>query len=256
VQLALKRLVSRAGHGRSFLRRLPPDLGGCSFPASLEGGAKYLKWDAHTIDPVLTDFARAYIRPGHVVWDVGANVGLFTFAAAGLAGPAGRVVAIEADTWLVGNLRRAAERNAGRANVHVIPVAASDGVGVAQFHIARSNRATNYLAAAGGSSGTGGVRQVQDVPTLPLDALLEHYPAPDVLKIDVEGAEALVLAGASKVLSGRPVVLAEVYSEHSEAIARMLTPLGYRFLDAATGAATDLPSYNTIAVPVEGPAAG
>jgi hypothetical protein len=82
----ITKAVSRVGHSRAFSRRLPRDPGGCRFPASLEGGAKFLKRDPHNFDPGLTRLVQQYVKPGSLVWNVGANVGLFAFAGAGLAG--------------------------------------------------------------------------------------------------------------------------------------------------------------------------
>lgn len=243
-----KRLVASAGHGRSFMRKLPSDLGGCRFPASLEGGTKYLRRDLHRVDPTLTGFARRYVTPGSVVWDIGANVGLFTFVAAGLAGPEGSVLAVEADTWLVGNLRRAAMRNSGVAAVSVLPVAVSDTVGVAEFIIANATRATNYLRDSGGSSMTGGVRERQLVPTLTLDSLLERFGVPSVIKIDIEGGEPAALRGAAATLSHRPTLFLEVYDRASDAVHEILAPHRYTYLDASTLEQVDRPTYNVVAI--------
>jgi FkbM family methyltransferase len=49
----------------------------------------------------LFDFSEKFARTGDVVWDVGANVGMFTFACAFRAGSSGHVVAIEPDAFLV-----------------------------------------------------------------------------------------------------------------------------------------------------------
>ena len=243
----IKRLAAGAGRGHSVLRRLPDDLGGCRFPASLEGGAKFLKWDLHTVDPTLTQFARRYVTPGARVWDIGANVGLFTFMASGMAGPTGSVLAVEADTWLAGNLRRAALANSGGAPVSVLPAALGRQNGVAEFAIGRNSRATNYLVEAGGSCVAGGIRERQFVPTLTLDGLLETFPPPSVLKIDVEGAELDVLSQASNVLAARPVVLVEVFEQIRDAVHSVLEPHGYRYLDATSYQPVDLPRFNTVA---------
>ncbi len=94
------------------------------------------------------NLAKELIVPGAVVWDIGANVGIFSFAAAGLAGPEGRVFAVEPDTYLVGVLRHSARlENSHAAPVNVIPCAVSDAFSVATFHIARRARASNFSTA-------------------------------------------------------------------------------------------------------------
>lgn len=242
-----KRLAARLGRGRMFPRRLPHDLGGCRFPASLEGGAKFLRLRAHEFDPVLTQFAKSSITNGSVVWDVGANVGLFAFAAAGLAGRSGTIIAVEPDGWLAANLRRASRWNPDAAEVIVVPAAISDRLGLTEFIVANNNRAVNYIAQAGRTSITGGARERQLVPTLTLDCLAENLPMPDVLKIDVEGAEALVLAGAGHVLEVGPTIFIEAGESTSAAVHRILAPHGYRYVNASTGRSCDMPVFNTIA---------
>ena len=233
-----------------FPRQLPKELGGCRFPASFEGGAKFLRLRSHNFDPLLTQFAKDTVQPGSVVWDIGANVGLFVFAAAGLAGPSGTVVAVEPDIWLAGNLRRASRWNPTAAKVVVLPVAIADDNGLTDFVIAKNGRAVNYLAAALGSAVAGGVREHQTVPTLTLDCLAKNLPMPHVLKIDVEGAEAMVLAGAHTVLENRPTILIESSERTSAAVDRILSTYGYGYVDAATGQRTELPAVNAIATPI------
>lgn len=65
-----------------------------------------------------------------------------------------------------------------------------------------------------------------------LDSLLDHFPRPDVLKIDVEEAEARVLAGAGTVLRGSPVVVCEVAESNAARVGEILRFHGYRFYDA------------------------
>jgi FkbM family methyltransferase len=172
--------------GRWSCRRLPATFGKARIYVSAEGGLRYLKRDLSDVDPPLLQLAADVVRPGQVVWDVGANVGLFSFAAASAAGSAGHVLAIEADAALAGLLRRSAAANPAHAPVQVLSAAVSDEVSVARFHIARRNRATSHLDGYG-TTMTGGVRYTELVPTVTLDWLALHFPAPDVLKIDVEG---------------------------------------------------------------------
>jgi FkbM family methyltransferase len=244
----LRLIIARAGHNRSFRRRLPRDLGRLRFPASLEGGAKYLRLNVEAIDPMLLRFAREFVRSGCTVWDIGANVGLFSFAAAARAGETGMVLAVEADVWLVNNLRKAARWNASSARVVVVAAAAAEQCGIAEFTVAKANRAASYLSSTCGSSVTGGVREVHHVPTVTLDALARCFPLPDVLKIDVEGEEVAVLNGARNVLAHRPVILLEVSAASRSSVAEALAKYGYRYWDAESGMRVTLPTFNTIAI--------
>jgi FkbM family methyltransferase len=245
----LRRTVSLATRGRTFQRRLPAEFGGGAFLASTDGGLKFLNPDAGTIDPLLTGFARTYIEPGHNVWDVGANVGLFTAAAAGLAGKTGMVLAIEPDQWLHANLVKTARLNRRVAPIHPLPVAISSRSGISAFVIANQSRARNALQAYE-RPGMEGVRELRHVACTTLDSLLESFPPPNVVKIDVEGAELAVLEGASRVLAeARPVMLIEVGSESADGVAAVLTKWKYRLLDAESMAAVSRPAFNTVAVP-------
>lgn len=227
----LRRLAERLARGRSLTRRI--SVGGQRVPlvVSPDAQLKYLKPGLEAFDLDLIAIAETCVRPGDTVWDVGANVGVFTVAAA----VAARTVwAIEADIWLAGLLRRTAAlpANADR-DIHVLPTALSDKVGTASFDIAARGRASNALSASGGRSQMGGARDTVTVPTLTLDTLLDDKGPPDFIKIDVEGAEELVLAGGARVLQeARPLVYIEVGEDQRTAIAGLFAGYGYRPFDA------------------------
>jgi FkbM family methyltransferase len=215
-------------------RRLPQEFGGTKLFISPDAVLKLWRFDLRKTDPMLLRIAREHVNPGDIVWDIGANVGIFSFAAAALAGPTGRILAVEADTWLVGLLRRSARACTSEvASVEVLPMALSDEVGVAKFNIARRGRASNHLDVAGGSTQTGGVREIQYVPTATLDWLLNHFPPPKFVKIDVEGAEDLVLRGAQRLLSDiRPVIMCEIFDKSRPAIDDLFHSYGYELFNA------------------------
>ena len=159
-----------------------------------------------------------HVRPGSVVYDVGANAGFFSLLASRRAGPAGSVYAFEP---IERNLRYIEEhlRLNRVANVHVLPLAISDQNGVVRFAVAAN-------PAMCGLSGEGGI----EVQSATLDQLVKTIPAPSFIKMDIEGGEHAALAGAVEVLrTARPVVL---LSEHGyvqhERCGKLLESLGYR----------------------------
>lgn len=228
--MGVRYAIERASHRVVLKRRLPGPFPPVPLYVSPEGGLRYMRRSLADADPSLLALVSEFVRPGTTVWDVGANIGLFSFAAAAAAGRDGHVVAVEPDTWLVELLRRSARLEADRAPVDVVPAAVSQEVGLGRFHIARRNRATNYLDGFG-TTQTGGSREEQIVPTLTIDILGDHFPWPAALKIDVEGAEVGALAGAARTLEHKPIVICEVATENSKAIGDLLLNAGYRLYD-------------------------
>ena len=197
-----------------------------------------------------------YVNAGDVVWDIGANVGILAAASAVRSGAKGTVLCIEPDIFLAGMIRRtAAKLSPNCAKVSVLPVAISATSGVATFHIAERGRASNALAEAGGRSQMGGIRESVLVPTISLDSLLD-ISRPQFIKIDVEGAEAIVLSGASKVLNEiRPIIHIEVGKAHSAQVTDRFHAASYQLFDPNLPIREQKPLsqcvHNTLAIPVE-----
>jgi FkbM family methyltransferase len=148
-------------------------------------------------------FARE-VRPGQVVYDIGANVGSYTLLAARLVGPSGAVVSVEPLPENLRYLERHVEIN-GLHNVRIIPAAATDRVGTLRFQ-GTSDRVTSHIAPDGDV--------IVDGTTV--DALVANpdLRAPDFLKIDVEGAEAGVLRGATETLAAhRPTIFLATHGD-------------------------------------------
>lgn len=239
----------------SLRRRLPTDLGHNPIWVSPSAGLRFLFGRMKETDPVLFNLAKEFVLRDSVVWDIGANVGLFAFSAAYLSGSRGLVVAVEPDAWLVQLLRRSGHvQPASCAPVNIIPAAVAQAVDLRTFQIAARSRATNSLTGYG-STQTGGVAEEQIVVTVSLDWLSERYALPDVLKIDVEGAELEVLKGAEALLDRkRPALLCETSGETSVEVTKLLLSKGYRIYDGEIPKEErkELSSapWTTIAVPV------
>ncbi|WP_250279752.1 FkbM family methyltransferase [Frankia sp. Cppng1_Ct_nod] len=224
---------------------------------SSEAGLKYLWPRLDDIDPVLLGLAYDLVQTGSAVWDIGANTGLFTFASATAAGATGSVLAVEPDTVMVELLRRSSRLPGPRAAIDILPAAVTAASGVTRFCIASRNRATNHIEGLG-SSQTGGVRAVQVVPTVSLDLLLEYFAAPDIVKIDVEGAEHLVLEGGAQLLSDvRPIIICEVAAENTATVTTVLREHDYQIFDGdqtiGTRPSVDAAPWTTLAIPAEHP---
>jgi FkbM family methyltransferase len=249
----LRSLVERAARRSAFRRSLPAQVGGAPIYVSGSAGLKYWFRRMESVDPVLCDLAREFVQAGHVVWDVGANIGLFSFSAAHLAGPSGQVFAFEPDVWLVQLLRRSvAIQPSSSGAVRVIPVAVANACDLRVFNIALRSRAANFLGGYG-STQAGGVAEQQVVLAVAIDWLAARLPPPDVLKIDVEGAELEVLAGASDLLERKgPIIICEVCSERSREVTILLKRLGYKIYDGDSQRAArpelNAAPWNTVAI--------
>lgn len=254
----LRKIIETLGQKIVFKRRLDDRYGRRPFYVSPDAGLKYLKRNLNDSHSELFRLADRFVLPGGHVWDVGANVGIFAFAAAARAGADGSVLVIEADPLLASMIQRSAllEENRDR-NIQVLCAAASTGFGVSKFHIAMRARASNSLHSPDSPhahSQSGGVRYVQPVCTLALDSLLDEFAAPSVIKIDVEGAELMVMSGARRVLKQcRPVVLIEADKLSSPQLVDLFRENDYELFDGEKDALTPIAecSYNTLAIPRE-----
>jgi FkbM family methyltransferase len=148
------------------------------------------------------------VRPGMTVYDAGAHLGFFTLALARLAGAGGRVYAFEPLPENARRLRENLELNpAAAGTVTMVEAAVADSAGRARFRW-RGDSSQAGLAASGESAEV-------EVECITLDefAWSANARVPELIKLDVEGAEGRVLAGARRVLrEARPVWLIEVHN--------------------------------------------
>lgn len=139
-----------------------------------------------------------FVKPGDLVFDIGAHVG---DRISSLRRLGARVVAVEPQPGAMRALRLIHGRD---RNVTLLQVAAGDASGELTLLVNTKNptvstASQDFIAAADGASGWEG--QSWDhritVPALTLDALIAAHGLPDFIKIDVEGFEDRVLAGLS-----------------------------------------------------------
>jgi FkbM family methyltransferase len=227
-------------------------------PAQWRGISRLIYTFREEYEPELAYLGRV-LKPGHVVVDAGACFGIYSTVAGRLVGSEGRVLAFEPAAASFELLRRNIALNR-LGNVRAVRCALSDRRGAVRlFHYRDPGR--NSFGVEAGS-----VQPCEHVPTETLDEAIEREGVRkvDFIKIDVEGAEALVLKGGEGVLRrDRPTVVFEVNAEATKQLDLaengawdILARLGYDFFGADSAGrlsktASPPPGGNVVAV-VEG----
>lgn len=180
------------------------------------------------------------LNEGDVFLDVGANVGIYTLAAAHRVGATGQVYAVEPHKPNAISLMRNVSRNNFRDRVEVLTVALSDATGVAQFDY------SDFAAAKSGSqltpkgtNGTGALstpKFSERCIGFSVDELLSlgAIAAPSFVKIDVDGLERRILEGMRNLLTGstRPrIVQVEINEGEGEVIEQLLNEVEYEIAE-------------------------
>jgi FkbM family methyltransferase len=177
-------------------------------------------------EPHVIQIITRYLRPGLTAYDVGANAGYFTLLMARLVTAAGRVIAFEPDPKNLRTLNLNVSQN-HLTNVTVVPKAVSAATGSVEFATFGYSLVGHIATAA-----TPADARLVKVDAITLDEYVfgQGHPAPDLIKIDVEGAEHQVMAGAERVFqTARPVIIAEVRAgQPYEIVLAQLTALNYR----------------------------
>ena len=175
------------------------------------------------------DFAQ--LKPGDVVFDLGAYSSLTSIAFAKAVGPTGRVLALEPDPMNFKASQYNVESNRrfnGLDNITLIPAAVADQPGVLKLS-SEGAMGSPLTSIVGKHRGT-----VVDVECVTLADLVRSHGIErvDFIKIDIEGSELLVLLGAGEFLARhRPRLIIEPHyidgKITSEAIKPFLEGLGY-----------------------------
>ena len=175
---------------------------------------------------------RQFVRPGDLVFDIGAHVGDRSVAFAALGAS---VIALEPQPLVARLLRRLAAR---RGDITVRREAVGRVAGSGQLAVSRLTPTVSTLAqdwrreVARANRSFRRVRweQLVTVPVTTLDALIERYGRPGFCKIDVEGYEPEVLAGLSQPIPRLSLEFVSGSLESAAACVRRLTQLGdYEF---------------------------
>jgi FkbM family methyltransferase len=229
---------------RRALYRFGPDEGGTRV-AELPWGLPLEVYERDAIgfsivaggvfDPCVTEALFRLVDPGEVVADVGANVGYMSSLAAARVGPTGKVLAFEPHPRIYEMLERNTARwrsagHAGEVELRRVALSSEAGEGTLVSPSFDANAGLGSLSAdQGAPSDTG-----SDTITVPL-ARLDEIPGADqvrVLKADVEGHEADVLRGATRLLETGTVrdIIFEDDGDYPSATTAILEDAGYELV--------------------------
>ncbi|MFA6430421.1 MAG: FkbM family methyltransferase [Candidatus Paceibacterota bacterium] len=180
------------------------------------------KMENGTYDKFIYDFLSSNNILGSTVWDVGAHFGYHALSFAKLVGSNGRVVTFEPNPYNIERLRMNVEKNTDLINrISIVEQALSSKTGTTTMIISND---------VDGSKSTGShIKEINlkpldkkkykgfyehTVPTITIDDFLTNNKEkdPDIIKIDIEGAEFFALSGAAKLLERKhPILFIEIH---------------------------------------------
>lgn len=207
---------------------------------NVDGDPYFRKMMEGTFESFLYEAIKQYRDlGGWTIWDVGGHIGYHALAFAKLVGDSGKVIVFEPNPFNIKRMKLNFKKNHNLAQyITLVEYALSDTDGEAVFNISKE-------IVDGTSSGSylGGVSPPLSpesyhsffpitVRTIKADTLLSmsDIPVPHMIKIDVEGAEALVLKGGFNLLSKyRPILFIEIHSALMLSFVQEFLPkLGYK----------------------------
>jgi len=249
IRQSLSRLKSNLKTSERAIRFFSPKLGGFATSGELvrrtvHGHTLLLSGQDVSVTPELylngyyelreELFLRRALRGGDYFIDVGANVGAFSVLAATRVGPFGRVFAYEPNPRVADLLRKSAVMNWLHERIVVRPAAAGLAKSTARLLVAPSSLGGATLAA--GSEGQGAPDRTREFLTelqsvdVDVVALDEEFPFDvpiRIIKIDAEGFEPEVLAGASRLFRNQCVDFVII-----EAVEEVSGPTWLRLIEA------------------------
>lgn len=172
-----------------------------------------------TYEPEVQNGISELVKPGDIIFDIGANIGFLTLLFARQTGAKGHVHAFEALPANILRLKQNIDRNNFQERVTVIPAAVLDKSGPVEFFIGPSSG----MGKVEGSAGRDSIEYTDSIRVegLSIDEYIElggNIPA-NIVKIDIEGGEVLAVPGMQKLIHNhRPIVMIELHGSKAAKI--------------------------------------
>jgi FkbM family methyltransferase len=230
----LRRALNRAApDGLTLTRVAAGELAGMSLYLNLQTEKDY--W-LGTYEPELQAAARHFVKSDMVVYDVGANIGYISLLFADCVGPQGQVFSFEALPANQVRLEQNVAANHLSERVVCVAAAVTDQQSTVRFLVHESTS----MGKVDGSPGRQEEYQHSiEVPGIALDDFIfeEEHPAPQLIKMDIEGGEVMAVRGMQRLLREiQPVLLIELHGpEAARAVGSSLLDAGYLLRDMKPG---------------------
>lgn len=149
----------------------------------------------------LTQFTARHVKPGMTVIDIGANFGYYSVLLADLITESGSCICIEANPRVADRLRDSLSINGFSRRSRVVACAVGDGASPNVHFFVPDHEPKNARILVGTDSDTEPPNgNVIEVPSTSVDAICKDIQHVDFIKIDAEGAEALIWRGMTGLL--------------------------------------------------------
>jgi FkbM family methyltransferase len=204
-------------------------------PCSLDSITTYVILEQEKWFEKETAFVARWLRPGMTAIDIGANLGVYSLPIARLVGPEGQVFSYEPATETRRLLAVSKAKN-GADNLHIIAAALSDGEREGHLVLAASSELNTLDGSGPGES----VR----ITSLDAEARTRNWADIDFLKIDAEGEEERILAGAGAFFANQsPLVMFEVRAgeKQNEKLPAAFAAMGFGLYRLLAGAPVLVP---------------
>ena len=159
-------------------------------------------------EPAVTEVFQRAVGGGMTVVDIGANIGWYSLLAASRVGEKGTVIAFEPNEDVVKLLRKSVEVNGLGNRLTVVEKGVMEKTCTLSFHKWAHHQASSNFFWNSPTRELGDFTQTVDVECVSLDDYFREHPRSrvDVIKIDAEGSEPRILAGADFTLHVNPFV--------------------------------------------------
>jgi FkbM family methyltransferase len=166
---------------------------------------KHFYWGEFEVD--IINFLKSLLKDSSVFVDVGANIGIYTLLASQHIKKEGKIFAFEPSDWANERLKENLKLNETK-NVEVLKLAVTNFTGLNQFYVCEDDAYNSLI-----STPMKEVQKIVEIESICLDDFCvdRKIDQIDILKIDVEGADYLVLKGAEEILKSdkSPIIVCE-----------------------------------------------